>query len=152
MSWKIYFSVENLKKNLNLDGSTPKPAIWSCDTSQLFWQLSIDQNMDVQNEVAGSLTSYSSYIGLPVLGTDGWTDRQSEGRTYGHLIWPKFLRWIDNQIFLAMWLGLRTWSFTNSVLQTLISGQISWILMNSLHYVVTLKLDWWNYIYQARRN
>ena len=51
-----------------------------------------------------------------------------------------------------MWLSLRTWSFANSVLQTLISGQILATLMNSLHYVGTLKLDWWNYIYQARRN
>ena len=44
-------SADNFKKISDLDGSKPEPAIRSSDTGQqdtLFWQLSIDHNIDVQ--------------------------------------------------------------------------------------------------------
>ena len=44
-------SADNFKKILDLDGSTPEPAIRSSDTGQripCFEQLSIDQNIDVE--------------------------------------------------------------------------------------------------------
>ena len=44
-------SADNFKKILDLDGSKPEPAIRSGDRSAdtLFWQLSIDDNIDVQS-------------------------------------------------------------------------------------------------------
>ena len=41
-------SADNFHKILDFDGSKPKLAMRSSDTSR-FWQLSIDHNIDVQN-------------------------------------------------------------------------------------------------------
>ena len=70
------------KKILHLDGSTPEPAIRSADT--LFWQLSIDDNIDVQSafswasKVARKCESKHWYA----CGSDG----RSVARSLGHVI------------------------------------------------------------------
>ena len=55
-----YLSADNVKKTRNLNGSTPEPAIQSCDTGQRIpyfdLEMSIAQNMDMQYLVAGSHT------------------------------------------------------------------------------------------------
>lgn len=81
--------------------------------------------MDVQNEVAGSSLAIVAILG-PCVG-NRWVDRQTVRRKD---LWSPNMTKISQMnrqpnFLIAMWLGLRTWSFTNSVLQTLISGQIS---------------------------
>ena len=48
-------------------------SIWSADT--LFWQLSIDHNMDAYYQVKYWLQAF--HIGFPVARTDGRTDVRS---------------------------------------------------------------------------
>ena len=97
-----YLSEDNLKKKTcNLNRPTPEPVMRSCDTGCL--QLSIHHNMDVQYQVAGSHTSYTcrrcKISHWFPRGVDGWVGGWTDGCMVTWL--PKFLAWIDNQIFLA---------------------------------------------------
>ena len=69
--------------------------MWYRSADTLFWQLTIDHNIYVQYQVAGSHTTelerLTFYNGCPVV--------QADGRTVTWLL--VFRGWISNQIFVA---------------------------------------------------
>ena len=92
---------------------------WACNTvmwywsaDNLFWQLLIDHNMNVQYQVAGTHTSYKVWDFTLVSLWWGRTGGRMDGHTVTWL--PKFLRWIHKQIFLAV--GYNHIHFTHGAL------------------------------------
>ena len=83
-------TTDNIKTNTYPDGSTPEPAIWSCDNGQ--WiarfdsrQLTTTWMSKIRLRAPTLVESVIFHIGYPVVQTDGWKD----GRKVTWL--PKFL-------------------------------------------------------------
>ena len=95
--------MDNFKKTCHLDGLTPWPAIWSCETGQPIPCFDSCHNVDVHYQGTGSHT------GLKV-----WNFTLVA-------LWWKFLGWIDFHIFLHLGLHLQAWSTTEMMGYSLVN-------------------------------
>ena len=91
-------TADNFKTNTYPDGSTPEPAIWSCDTGQRIprfdsRQLTTTWISKIRLRAPTLVESVIFHIGYPVVQTDGWKD----GRKV-----TDYQNFSDGEIFLAM--------------------------------------------------
>ena len=75
-------TADNFKTNTYPDGSTPEPAIWSCDTGQRIprfdsRQLTTTWMSKIRLRAPTLVENVIFHIGNPVVQTDGWTDRRT---------------------------------------------------------------------------
>ena len=108
---------------------------WSADTQ--FWHLSIDHNNDVYYQVKHRLQPPTPARIFDIsqwfaCGADEWVD----GRTVTRL--PKFLRWIDYQIFLGMGLRLRARASPYITIQQISIREINGPLARWRHFITGL--------------
>ena len=121
-------SVDNFRKNMTSIGSTPEPAIWSCDTGQ--WisyfdscQLTTTWMSNIRLQTPSLAKKYEISHWLPCEAV-GWEDRHTDGHAT-----TKSLGWIGNQIFLDMGLYSRALHV--------------WVALH-YHFVLNRKVLQWN--------